>query len=200
MKLEWLEPYWLPPLPADLELVAGIDLAFSEKTSADYTAIATVGYSPTTRTMYLVNVDRQQIGLPEQLDFIVQHHATWKESRVLIESNALQGLLVVRPLIKDTMLPIIARQSVKDKVTRVLAITPYFETKKLMVRRDMHDFISEYVQFPDGEHDDMLDALELAVSDIVARHIARPGGYTTGVSFGKPKSAWRPGNWPWKNP
>ncbi len=193
LKETWLEPFYEPPLPPDLETVQGVDLAWTEEEANDYTAIATVGYSPSTHTMYLLNIERRHIALPEQMEWLVDQYPTWKPWRMIVESNALQGLLIVRPLLKQTMLPIIPRETVKKKHVRINAMGPYFETKRLMVRRDQHDFISEYVQFPDGEHDDMLDALELVVGDIVARHMTGyTGPRTTGLVLGKPKYPWSP--------
>ncbi len=192
LKLEWIENSWIQdPLPADLEYVAGVDPAWSEQTQADYMAIATVGFSPTTKTMYLVNMERHHVSFPEGLDVIENHWKQWRESRMIIESNALQGMLIAQPLIKKTLLPILPRKTVIKKVARILAMTPYFETKKLVVRRELREFIDEYLQFPDGEHDDQLDALEMAVNDIVARHISGAGQWRgSGATFGAPRGSW----------
>jgi predicted phage terminase large subunit-like protein len=179
LKEAWLT-YYDPPEPPDLEIVQGVDPAFSETTSADYLAIATVGYSPSLKTMYLLDIKRFQADFPTQLDNIEKEYAIWKPSRIIVESNAFGNMLIIRPLIKSTLLPIIPRKTVKDKVTRMLRIAPYFESKRLQIRRVQQDFISEYVEFPDSAHDDQLDALELAVSDIIGRHLSGAAGGSTG--------------------
>jgi predicted phage terminase large subunit-like protein len=179
LKEAWLT-YYEPPEPPDLEIVQGVDPAFSEKTSADYMAVATVGYSPSLKTMYLLDIKRYQADFPTQLEHIEEEYQVWKPIRIIIESNAFGSMLIVRPLLEKTLLPIIPRKTVKDKVTRMLRIAPYFESKRLQIRRVQQDFISEYVEFPDSAHDDMLDALELAVSDIIGRHLSSEGGKSTG--------------------
>jgi len=77
------------------------------------------------------------------------------------------------------MLPVIPRETLKDKVTRLLAISPYFETKRVLVRRETYDWINEYLQFPDAPHDDLLDATEMAVRDIIDRYM-----FETGIQAG----------------
>lgn len=186
LRLEWLEPYYDVP-PGDLEIVQGVDVALSEKETADYTAIATVGYSPSLKTIFLLDMWRGHVDFPSQIQMILQQAQIWKPTRIIVEINAYQKALY--QVLRETMLPIITRQTVKDKVMRILAMSPYFESKKLLVRRSQEDFISEYLQFPDAEHDDMLDALEFAVTDIVARRWAGSLEYHPVSVLGK---VWKP--------
>jgi predicted phage terminase large subunit-like protein len=187
LKLEWLEPYYDTPA-GDLEIVQGIDLAISEKETADYTAIATVGYSPTLQKIYLLNLWRGQVDFPSQIKAIKDQAATYHPSAIVIETNVYQKVLATQ-LQTTTMLPIMGTVTVKDKIQRILGnLSPHFESKKLVIRRDMHEFISEYLEFPDGTHDDMLDALEFAVSYIANSAWNKLAQYQgSGAAFGKPK-------------
>jgi predicted phage terminase large subunit-like protein len=194
LKEAWLQPYYdSTMLPGDLEIVQGVDLAFSEKTSADYSVVATMGYSPSIHTIYLLHVERVQAAFPEQLDLVEKQAEEYKPIRIIIESNALQNLLVVRPLLKNTLLPIIPHETIRDMETRMMAISPYFETKRIVVRRDQTDFITEFVQFPDSKHDDILSAVDLAVTDLIARHISNLGQWKGTGGVVKTRGAWE---WP----
>jgi len=189
LKLDWLEPYYDVP-PGDMEIVQGIDLAISEKETADYTAIATVGYSPSLQKIYVLNLWRDQVDFPAQLKAIKAQAETYRPSAIVIETNVYQKVLATN-LQQTTMLPIMGRVTVKDKVQRVMGtLSPYFENKKLVVRRDFYEFISEYLEFPDGSHDDMLDALEFAVGYIVESRWNEMAKYTgSGAQFGKPQGS-----------
>ncbi len=188
LKLEWLEPYYNPPIPGDLEIVQGIDLAISEKETADYTAIVTVGYSPAVQKIYVLDIWRGQVDFPTQIKTIVSKAADYHPKAIVIETNVYQKVLATQ-LQASTLLPIMGKVTVRDKVQRILgSLSPHFESKHLVVRRDMADFISEYLEFPDSTHDDMLDALEFAVSyiaDSVWNKLAQWQG--SGATFGKPK-------------
>jgi len=189
LKLEWLNPYY-DATPHDMEIVQGVDLAVSEKETADYTAIVTVGYSPSLQKIFLLNIWRKQVSFPEQIKAIKEQAATYQPKAIVIETNVYQKVLAIQ-LQTTTFLPIMGKVTVKDKVQRIIGnLSPHFESKRLVVRRDMGDFLSEYLEFPDGTHDDMLDALEFAVTyiaDSAWNKIAQYSG--SGAVFGRPKGA-----------
>ena len=176
LKEKWLEPYY-DVAPGDLEIVQGVDPAYRVKETSDYTAIVTVGYSPSTRTCYVLDTYRAHLSFPEQLAAIRRLAKTFKPVRIVVEVNAYQQTLY--QALQNSMLPVLPRENLKDKVTRIMSVSPYFETKRVLVRRDMHDWISEYLQFPDAPHDDLLDATEMAVRDIVDRYM-----FETGIQAG----------------
>ncbi len=176
LKLEWLEPYY-DVAPGDLEIVQGVDPAYRVKETADYTAIVTVGYSKTNKTCYVLDTFRAHLSFPEQLKIIRDLAEKWVPSRIIVEINAYQQTLY--QALQNSMLPVLPRENLKDKVTRIMAVSPYFETKRVLVRREMHDWIGEYLQFPDAPHDDLLDATEMAVRDIVDRYM-----FETGIQAG----------------
>jgi predicted phage terminase large subunit-like protein len=190
LKLGWLEPYYDPPLPGDLVVVQGIDLAVSEKETADYTAIATIGYSPSLQKIWVMDIWRGQVDFPTQLRMIRQKAVDYRPSAIVIETNVYQKVLATQ-LQASTMLPIMGIVTVKDKIQRILGnLSPHFESKKLLVRRDMHEFISEYLEFPDSAHDDMLDALEFAVNYVANSAWNKMAIYSgSGATFGRPKGA-----------
>lgn len=187
LKLGWLEPYY-EVYPPDCQIVQGVDLAISEKETADYTAIATIGYSPSQKTIYLINLWRGQVDFPAQLKAIKDQAERYHPSAIVIEVNVYQKVLATA-LQNTTMLPIIGQLTVKDKIQRIMGnLSPLFESKRLVVRRDFYEFISEYLEFPDSAHDDMLDALEFACTYISNREWNQMAQYHgSGATFGKPK-------------
>lgn len=68
-------------------------------------------------------------------------------------------------------IPIIPIQRNIDKVTRAFDAAPYVQSGNVYLMRDLDnlaDFLSEASVFPNGTHDDMIDAAMSAISDMTA--------------------------------
>lgn len=172
LKIEWIKNTFYRTLPDKLdEIVIGVDPAITERTGGDYFAMATVGYSEKENLIYAMDFYRAHLTFPEQLAAIAE---TWKmkrAQRIIIESVAYQKALAQG--VQGMGLPVVPYKTISDKVTRVMNISPYFENHMVRIKEDADEFIHEYVQFDKGDHDDLLDALCLAVQDIIDRHTAR---------------------------
>ena len=51
----------------------------------------------------------------------------------------------------------------------MVGLSPHFENGRIRLRRDMRALEAEYLAFPKGAHDDLLDALEKAVQAAIAK-------------------------------
>ena len=81
-----------------------------------------------------------------------------------VESNAFQ--VALPQALREGMLPIVQVKQHRDKLWRLMELAPHFENGRIRIHRQNHeDLIHEYLQFPKGEHDDILDALHLAFSN-----------------------------------
>jgi len=61
-------------------------------------------------------------------------------------------------------------QTVKNKEARFIPMSSHFESKRILVNPlllQRSEFWTEWVQFPRGQHDDALDAVELAVTNLI---------------------------------
>ena len=99
----------------------------------------------------------------------------WNPLQIGIESNAYQKALP-QQLKKTSMLPIKEVNRTKDKVTRISSGFVHFENGKVFLPEnhpELDNFINEYVYFPHGKHDDMLDSMELAI-ELVTKRKATP--------------------------
>jgi predicted phage terminase large subunit-like protein len=70
-------------------------------------------------------------------------------------------------------LPVVEVKQAKNKALRIEELGPYFENGKIRVSPDDNDFLLEYLQFPKGRHDDILDAVHIAFS-LIIQDSARP--------------------------
>jgi predicted phage terminase large subunit-like protein len=144
--------------------------------------MATVGYSEKENLIYAMDFYRAHLTFPEQLAAIAETWKVKRASRIIIESTAYQKALAQG--VQGMGLPVVPYKTLQDKVTRVLNISPYFENHMIRCKEDQDEFIHEYVQFDKGDHDDLLDALTLAVQDIIDRHVSQRFDYHPLVALG----------------
>lgn len=160
---EWFQYYDGAPKPkGNLTWKMGVDLASSERESADYTARVIVGTDEEYNT-YVHLVDRTKMETGHR-GYIEQGYALMPGiGRIIIENNQFQSALI-RDIINSTPLPVVGKRSDVDKVTRARAVAARYESGKVFHHRSLagSDFEIELLSFPKG-HDDMIDALGLAM-------------------------------------
>lgn len=180
-KAEWLH-YWHPtdesvnqriyklPPREKLHVFQGWDLAISEDPSADWTVCVTLGIAQE-GAVYVLDVDRNHLDFPAQVSRVKALADAWHPETIAIESNAYQRALP--QWLRRGLLPVIQVKQTTDKIQRLTGLGPYFENGTIRVNISREDLILEYLQFPKGEHDDILDALNLALH--AARRYIEPG-------------------------
>ena len=164
LKSKWLQPYTYEP-SRNAVYYAGIDPALGE---GDLQAIATVAYDHGEKEGFLVDVWADNISFPLFLRKIRQMHQQYRYSKIFIESNAFQKVLMTVPEL--TALPTVDTITDRDKERRFIAMSSHFESKRILVNPlllNRSEFWNEWVQFPRGHYDDALDAVEIAVRNIL---------------------------------
>jgi len=159
VKREWLQ--FTDRIPVDLQITIGVDLAISTKTSADYTACVVAGRD-SEGIIYILDVQRVQKGFHGIIDFITAMAQQWQPGAIGVESVQFQQAVVEELLMRG--LPVQAMKPTKDKVTRFLPIEGKIEHRQIKFKQGINpDFVEELLTFPDGAHDDMVDALVWSV-------------------------------------
>lgn len=165
----------------DLTCLA-LDPAISEKTSADYTALALfervtdpqgrpVGF----REKYS---EKGHWGIEETCNRIIKLYEDGKFDRLIIEEVAFQK--VVRQVLtrmsreKKVFIPVSeaplgkgTNKRPRDKFTRLMGVVHLFEQRLVELRSQ--DIIEESLAFPHGEHDDLVDAMVYSLAWIADR-------------------------------
>jgi predicted phage terminase large subunit-like protein len=160
-RYEWMQFY--DTAPANLKIYQGVDLAISDKETADYFVMITVGFEQGTGLYYVLDLYRERISFKQQQDVLKLKAEQWQPLSIGIESNAYQKALG-NELIRTTSLPIKQLTTQKDKVSRAQRRSALFENGKIRIRKDMNILIDELCLFPDAAHDDLFDALDFALS------------------------------------
>ena len=166
-------PEWLAPAPAPVcgRRFQGIDLAIGRGDHADYFAVVTVGEDGD--RWWVLSAYRGRLTFEEQFNAARALFAAWDrpESPVVaigVEANAYQAAMAQR--LRAAALPATPVVQTRDKVARAMRLTGLLECGRLKLARPadvngreaMTALVGELLSFPEGEHDDLVDALELA--------------------------------------
>ena len=148
------------PTPKGLDIVLGVDLAISEKQTADFTSIAAMGRDNVSGLVHLKEVERHRCSFHEILNRIKDAAARHRPRIIAIENTQFQAA-VVQELARTTSLPVVGIRPDRDKVTRLAPLITRYERR--LVRHDPAGvpawFRDELLSFPEGGHDDGCDAV-----------------------------------------
>ena len=151
------------------EIYQGMDLAISMKTSADYTAHQTTGLDKKTGNVYALETIRGRFTPTEQLNLVKSQYNKWAEKAsrpvsVGIESIAYQDALPHAVVTQYPHIPVVRIKPYKDKVTRAYTVVAIAEDGRLFLpENDTSGLEEELIDFPQGDHDDLVDALEMSI-------------------------------------
>ncbi len=159
IKREWLKYEDRPP--QGLKIVMGVDLAISERESADYTAACVLGRLSEGK-LYVLDVQRIRASFSQQKTFIKQLAEKWRPSVVGIEDVAYQKAMV-QEISAGTSLNVKGVRPDRDKVSRFAPLEGRYERGEIVHLRDLPGaWETELLAFPAGNHDDMVDAMSIA--------------------------------------
>ncbi len=158
-KERWLRFYDVAPAP--LRIYQGVDLAVAQEAGSDFFAIVTVGLD-TWGNVCVLDCYQARLSFRQQTAAIVERFRRFDPIRVGIESNAYQAAQV------ETLRELGVARAVKvftsrDKLSRAWKLSALFEDGRVFLARTMHDLVEQLLAFPQAEHDDLFDALDLAI-------------------------------------
>jgi len=151
-------------VPPGLRWVRGYDLAVSTRTTADHTASFRCAFDRE-GNLYIADGFRRRIEYPEQRRYVLERLRVETDTQHAVES-ALHGQALVQDIRREAVGRGLSAIRVDgDKVTRALSWSPLAESGNVILVQGnwIDEFIAEACSFPDGEHDDQLDAVSLAV-------------------------------------
>ena len=171
---DWLHYYQSEDIPRvkddpkklDLDIFIGIDPAISLSDSADKFAMCVIGITKDGVQAFILDTWLGRIPFPEQLEMIQLWHQKWRPKIIGIESNVYQVALVQQSIRLPNLPPIIPVLGRGKKTERILSMSSVFRIGKVKIRKDMNDFIDQWLDYDSqikNPKDDLLDAAEIAI-------------------------------------
>jgi predicted phage terminase large subunit-like protein len=198
-----IKPAWisyfnrnLPPRN-ELILIQSYDLALSESMSskADYFArvTAALAVSPSPR-LFILEAWRERLNFPSQVEVVLEAYKRLSPDVIVIESTAYQAALA-QHVRHEKMLPVRTVKPNKSKRIRLESVSPLLESGQILfsprldpdrsVRvTEQGDLVTELLEFPLGDHDDLVDALTQLVN-YVQLHLDELISWQSGVATGE---------------
>jgi len=169
---EWIHYY--DELPKDENFsheYMGVDLAISQKESADYTAIVSVrlyGEEKDKKIFVLPNPVNKKLNYPETIATIneISRGGSFdKIPTIIVESNGFQEIYVDQ--LEKFGLPVVGIKSFSDKRLRLSMISEYIRNGTIYFPRKGNELlITQLTGFGDENHDDLSDALVMVITHI----------------------------------
>ncbi|MEN9552180.1 MAG: hypothetical protein RI935_557 [Candidatus Parcubacteria bacterium] len=179
---EWIQYYDEIPDYYDMrgfklhqEIRVGVDLAISQKDTADYTAmvLGKIVVSPRGSKMYILpRVVNKRISFPQTVLECLALNESYKNITFVIENVAYQQALPEQ-LIKEGVAKIRSPKPVGDKRTR-LALTSHLikSGQVIFPRYGCEQLINQIVNFGVEKHDDLADAFSTLVIDLIEKKVS----------------------------
>ena len=169
VKKEWWRIWKKEDIPEVDYIIQSYDTAFSKKESADYSAITTWGVFRSEETgadnIILMDACRGRWNFPELKEKALEENEYWQPDMMIVEAKA-SGLPLSDEL-RRAGIPIMNYTPSKgrDKVTRMHTVAPLFEAGMVWApeKHFADEVIDECMAFPNGEHDDYVDSMTMAL-------------------------------------
>ncbi|NLT36712.1 MAG: phage terminase large subunit [Methanomassiliicoccus sp.] len=162
LKREWFTYY--RDVPELHFIVQSWDCAFKSGKASDYSACTTWGQTP--GGYCLLDVWRGRVEYPDLIRMARAQYDKHRPHAVIIE-DAGSGQSLLQDLRRESIIPALPIKATKDKETRVNVISPLFESGRVHFP-ERHELLAdlqeELLNFPNAEHDDMVDSISQALA------------------------------------
>lgn len=181
-----------PPQDACAWYVA-CDLAVTEKQTADFSVIWPFCVDSAGDIWFSHDFIRARLPAGDIIDAVLDRVHRYKARGVIIEKgqilNAIKPFLNKRMMERQTFVPLIEPAATKDKLTRARSLQGRMQQKRVHfpdTRVFQDDVLSEFLMFPNGKHDDAVDACAwaaLCLEDLITPHAPTPAKHPRDVEL-----------------
>lgn len=173
IKRDWLK---IDNTKTPVTFYMGVDLAISQKETADYTAIVVIGVTEQ-KEIVVVDAFRDRMTFVNIGQKVIEYANKWAPKVIAIESNQAQAWLI-QELKRNTTLNVVGMQATRDKIIRFQPVEARYERREVYHYGTLPpEFTEELLSFTgtnQDKHDDFIDALGYAFAAIKKT----PGAFT----------------------
>lgn len=158
------------PRPTDdFDVYMGVDFAMG-KQRGDYSSVVTIARHRKTNTAYVIDAWGERVHPDAFLRVITEKVVRYQPNNIAAEAQAAQEFFVMKLKEALTAAGYPARTRVKEiyqrsrKELRIEAMLPDIESGALQFTKKHALLLEQFEQYGTGSHDDVIDALEMALS------------------------------------
>lgn len=172
IKREWWKRWEPKQLPACEFKIQSWDTAHRKTTRSDYSVCTTWGifHDETTdrKALMLIGLHRERMEFPELKKAALEQKKLHDPDTIIIEGKAAGDSLIQELRYMGVPVQSYTPSRGEDKIVRANAVSDLFASGAIWAPHERHvpgveDLIEEFSDFPNGAHDDMVDASTLAL-------------------------------------
>ena len=168
VKTDWFQNRY-KKLPHFTKIVCGVDAAAKTGVANDWSVVATIGI--TKSEMYVLDIDRRRVEFPDLVRMVISAHERHNPSAIYVE-DASNATAMIQVLKSESRLPIVPVKAVASKIARIEGVTGMMEAGKVILPDEaswLVEFERELFSVPNSKHDDMVDAMVLALTQQIVK-------------------------------
>lgn len=168
IRREWWKYYDEPPKELKLPyVIISVDAAFKDGDDNDFVAIQVWGKKD--RNYYLLDAIKKHLNFVDTLAAIRNLKSQYEDTIFILIEDKANGTAIINVLSSE-MEGVIPVKPEGGKVTRANAVSPAIESGRVFLPRFasfVDEFVSECSAFPNGAHDDQVDAMTQALNRMI---------------------------------
>ena len=199
IKTTWWKTVPPDEAPECQTVIIAADTAFKKTETADYSVLMVLGMDHA-GDIHILDVVRNRYDFPELKRATITQNAKWRGRglRGLYIEDKASGQSLIQELRNQSGVSVIPVKVTTDKVARLNAVSPLIEGGRVFLPREaewLDDFMDEAQSFPNGKHDDMIDALTIGL-DAISRMGGPASQMMTGpIEMGMSLNSQMASNW-----
>lgn len=149
------------------QVIMSVDCAFKDTDSSDYVVIQV--WAKSGRRAWLLHSVRERLNFVETVRTVRQVAAQWPQAALKLVEDKANGTAVIQ-VMQDELGGMLPYSPTESKLSRAYAIQPYAEAGNLELPAPelpgcawVAAYVNELAAFPNGTHDDQVDATTQAV-------------------------------------
>lgn len=162
-------------LPKDIpEYIMSVDAAFKDGDDNDFVAIQVWGKKDA--DMYLIDAVKKHLDMPSTCREIVRLRGMYSKCRTTLIEDKANGSAIIQ-ILRKKIGGIISVDPFGGKVSRVNAIAGAIESGNCYLPDNKPftpDFVDECAAFPNGQHDDQVDAMSQCLNRLIYHNAKSP--------------------------